>query len=143
MCMPSLDLRPSFAHPPSFALGLSFALLTIGCAATKAAPATPAQAPGSCRCTPAPPCWPSAAAWQRFGAKLHGRLEQPRPPDRSAKTPSALQDQSGGTQSTGWLDAWTATPSAQAVVAKDASDIAAAVTFARERNLRLVVKGTG
>lgn len=112
-----------------------------------------------CRCSPDTPCWPSPADWQRFGASLHGKLEQPRSPLapcrvdaageacaaalRDSRNPFYLQDQPGGTQSTGWLGAWTAAPSAFAVVAKDAGDIAAAVSFAREHRLRLVIKGTG
>ncbi len=62
---------------------------------------------------------------------------------RAQKNPFALQDDPAATQSSGWLDAWTAAPSAYAVVAAGAQDIAAAVDFAREHRLRLVVKGTG
>jgi FAD/FMN-containing dehydrogenase len=43
----------------------------------------------------------------------------------------------------GWLDAWTPAPSAYVVEARTTADVVAAVTFAREHNLRLVVKGTG
>jgi FAD/FMN-containing dehydrogenase len=43
----------------------------------------------------------------------------------------------------GWLGAWNAAPSAYAVVAESPDDIAAAVNFAREHRLRLVIKGTG
>jgi FAD/FMN-containing dehydrogenase len=96
-----------------------------------------------CRCTPGQSCWPGSAEWQQLGATLHGRLEQPQLPDRSAKNPFALQDKSGGTESTGWLHAWDAAPSAWAVVARDTADVAAAVKFAHRRNLRLVIKGTG
>jgi FAD/FMN-containing dehydrogenase len=62
---------------------------------------------------------------------------------KSARNPFYLQDQPGGTESTGWLDAWTAATSAYAVVAEDAGDVMAAVSFARQHGLRLVVKGTG
>jgi FAD/FMN-containing dehydrogenase len=59
------------------------------------------------------------------------------------KNPFALQDLSGGTESQGYHGAWTALPSAYAVVAADSGDIAAAVTFAAKHHVRLVVKGTG
>ncbi|HLL24748.1 MAG TPA: FAD-binding protein, partial [Kofleriaceae bacterium] len=62
---------------------------------------------------------------------------------REAKNPYALQDRAGGTQSTGFFGAWTSTPSAYAVVARDAADVAAGVRFAREHGIRLVIKGTG
>jgi FAD/FMN-containing dehydrogenase len=39
--------------------------------------------------------------------------------------------------------AWTPSPSAYVVEARQTSDVVAAVNFAREHNLRLVVKGTG
>jgi FAD/FMN-containing dehydrogenase len=57
--------------------------------------------------------------------------------------PFAIQDDPAGTQSAGWLDAWTSAPSAYAVEAAGAADVAAAVRFASEHRLRLVVKGAG
>ena len=95
-----------------------------------------------CRCTPDKPCWPAPAEWERLGASLHGKLEQPRPP-LASKNPFYLQDQPGGTQSTGWLGAWNTASSAYAVAAEDADDIVAAVNFARQHRLRLVIKATG
>jgi FAD/FMN-containing dehydrogenase len=59
------------------------------------------------------------------------------------RNPYAIGDMPGGTQTLGWIDAWTSQPSAYAVAARDARDIAAAVNFAREHDLRLVVKGGG
>ena len=47
------------------------------------------------------------------------------------------------TQTTGWVDAWTSTPSVYAVAARETGDVVAAVNFARENHLRLVVKGGG
>jgi FAD/FMN-containing dehydrogenase len=41
------------------------------------------------------------------------------------------------------LDAWTPAPSAYALEARNAADVAAGVRFASENNLRLVVKGGG
>ena len=49
----------------------------------------------------------------------------------------------GGTENSGWLDAWTPAPSAYAIQARNAADIAAGVDFARAHRLRLVVKGGG
>ncbi len=43
----------------------------------------------------------------------------------------------------GWLDAWTPAPSVYAVKATSSAEVAAAVSFAREHRLRLVVKGGG
>ena len=57
--------------------------------------------------------------------------------------PFFIGDQPGGTQVCGWFDAWTPAPSVYAVKARNAADVAAAVKFARDNNLRLVVKGTG
>src|SRR5262249_13465840 len=110
-------------------------------------------------CLPDKPCWPSAAEWQKLRAAVGGRLGQPEPPlphlsvelkragcateIQNLKNPFFIQDQPGGTESLGWLGAWNAAPSAYAVAADSPADVAAAVNFAREHGLRLVVKGTG
>ena len=62
---------------------------------------------------------------------------------KSIKNPYFLADHPGLTQTLGWIDAWTSEPSVYAVVAKSARHIAAAVNFARENKVRLVVKGRG
>ena len=62
---------------------------------------------------------------------------------QNIRNPFYLGDQPGGTQVSGWFEAWTAAPSAYAVKARHAADVTAAVTFARTHNLRLVVKGGG
>ena len=133
------------------------AFAAAGCAASRTS--SPPESVPACRCTPGKPCWPSQAEWQRFGASLQGKLEQPQSPLApcrtdaagvacaaalaSSKNPFHLQDQPGGTQSAGWLGAWNAAPSAYAVGAENADDIVAAVNFARQHRLRLVIKGTG
>jgi FAD/FMN-containing dehydrogenase len=62
---------------------------------------------------------------------------------RLLANPFYIRDQPGLTQSSGWLDAWRSSPSAYVVAAENASDVVAAVRFARTHNLRLVVKGGG
>jgi FAD/FMN-containing dehydrogenase len=59
------------------------------------------------------------------------------------KNPYFIGEQPGGTQTSGWIDAWTSAPSAYAVAVRSTEDVVAAVNFARENNLRLVVKGGG
>ena len=60
-----------------------------------------------------------------------------------SKNPYYLGDESALTQTLGWVDAWTSMPSVYAVAARDTADVVAAVNFAREHDLRLVVKGGG
>src|SRR5206468_12526695 len=59
------------------------------------------------------------------------------------KNPYFLGDTVELTQTLGWVDAWTSMPSAYAVSAQTTADVVVAVNFAREHNLRLVVKGGG
>jgi FAD/FMN-containing dehydrogenase len=63
--------------------------------------------------------------------------------EKDLKNPYYVRDQPGLTETTGWVDAWATQPSVYAVRARNAQDIAAAVNFARENNLRLAVKGGG
>ncbi|WP_309085729.1 FAD-binding oxidoreductase [Chelativorans sp.] len=62
---------------------------------------------------------------------------------RNLKNPYYLGDEPGLTQTLGWVDAWISRPSVYAVAAQTTGDVLAAVNFAREHNLRLVVKGGG
>ena len=116
------------------------------------------QESSACRCTPEKSCWPERAEWQRLERTLSTKLEKPQSPLATCKSdpaadcaaaiakarnPFYLQDQAAGTESSGWAGAWEAAPSAYAVVAKNTNDVVAAVNFAREHRLRLVVKGTG
>ncbi len=111
------------------------------------------------RCAPGLACWPSGAEWEGLRASLTGTLEKPQSPllpcttDAASaacstaltnmKNPFFIDDQVGGTQSQGWLGAWTPARSEYAVVVANAQDVAAAVRFARAHDVRLVVKGTG
>ena len=108
---------------------------------------------------PGEPGWPSEAEWEGLKAKIGGRLLKlgspldacraaPGGPECSAlfrtlKNPWAIGDDPALTQTSGWRDAWASTPSAYAVAATGAADVAAAVEFARRHRLRLVVKGGG
>jgi FAD/FMN-containing dehydrogenase len=103
--------------------------------------------------------WPSQSEWKRLHDDVEGNLipvEFPieaclKDTDSAAckdllanlKNPYYVGDQPGLTQTLGWVDAWFTKPSVFAVVAKNANHVAAAVRFARENNLRLVVKGGG
>ena len=62
---------------------------------------------------------------------------------KQLKNPYYIGDQPGLTQTSGWVDAWMSAPSVYAVAATRTEDVVAAVNFAREHNLRLVVKGGG
>jgi len=62
---------------------------------------------------------------------------------RELKNPYYIGDQVALTQTTGWVDAWTSQPSAYALTARRTEDVVAAVNFARENNVRLVIKGGG
>jgi len=111
------------------------------------------------RVRPGDAAWPSARRWNVLHDRVEGRLVEVRSPldacrdapDGAAcgavfaelKNPYYIGDDAALTQTTGWLDAWTSRPSVYAVVARTTTDIVAAVDFARDCNLRLVVKGGG
>src|SRR5215469_8813662 len=59
------------------------------------------------------------------------------------RNPYWIEDEPGGYHTAGWLGAYEPAHSACAVAVETAADIAAAVRFARDRGLRLAVKGTG
>ena len=111
------------------------------------------------RSRPGGPGWPSEASWEQLNRNVGGRLVKVQSPLAAcAKTPSSpecehlfkqlknpyyLRDEIGLTQSLGWVGAWTSQPSAYAIIAQSTNDVVAGVNFAREHNLRLVVKGGG
>jgi hypothetical protein len=112
------------------------------------------------RVRPSDSAWPSAEKWHKLKTAVNGQLIKLESPFtngckvngksdtcdqlfKELKNPYYIGDQPALTQTSGWLDAWTSRPSTYAVSAKNSADIAAAVNFARENNLRLVVKGGG
>ena len=111
------------------------------------------------RVRPADPGWPSPEQWAGLRARVDGNLIPVSFPidllksapesaaaqglKRDIHNPFYVADQPGLTETLGWVDAWSTQPSAYAVVARHAGDIAAAVDFARDHRLRLVVKGRG
>jgi FAD/FMN-containing dehydrogenase len=109
------------------------------------------------RVRPGGPGWPDAAAWEGLRRATSGRLQKLASPfagcaldaagcaalREQIKNPYFIGDHPALTQTSGWQDAWLSQPSAYAVAARDAGDIAAAVDFARVHKLRLVVKGGG
>jgi FAD/FMN-containing dehydrogenase len=77
---------------------------------------------------------------------VDGHLIRPQIPtltQEALRNPYFIGDQPGMAQTSGWVDAWMCTPSAYAVAARSTAHVVAVVNFARERNLRLVIKGGG
>src|SRR5271163_3184272 len=114
----------------------------------------PEKAPAAfTRVRPGDPAWPSTASWDQLKKQVGGNLtpvSSPLAPCTDAPDSAACQaritqmanpyfigEQAGGTQTSGWLDAWTSAPSTYAVAAHTTQDVVAAVDFAREHNLRV------
>ena len=101
------------------------------------------------RVRPSDPAWPSASEWQKLADEVGGNLIKVHPlieaPDaqKYLRNPFFLGDQPAGTEVSGWLGAWTPAASVYAVKAQRTAEVVAAVNFAREHRLRLVVKGAG
>ena len=111
------------------------------------------------RVRPGDPDWPSAARWVELDQQTGRRLVKVQSPWQACvdgkreavcrelfkelKNPYYIGDDVALTQTTGWVDAWMSQPSVYAVAARTVHDVVAAVSFAREHNLRLVVKGGG
>jgi FAD/FMN-containing dehydrogenase len=111
------------------------------------------------RVRPSDPSWPSTAAWEKLKQQVGGHFIQVQSPLaacesasdtaschdvlKNLQNPYYIGDQPGGTQTSGWVDGWTPAPSAYAVAVRHTADVVAAVNFARENNLLLVVKGGG
>ncbi|KAE8351821.1 chanoclavine-I synthase oxidoreductase protein [Aspergillus coremiiformis] len=133
--------------------------------------------PGSCRCRPSEPCWPSDQEWNRFNISIDGNLVRLRPVGHVCHhptlDPAACDELLHLTRDSGWrasrpetLQDWvweagssenetcpiwgsSETPCHQgrvsryAVTVRSAQHVQDAVLFARQYNLRLVIKNTG
>jgi FAD/FMN-containing dehydrogenase len=113
----------------------------------------------SSRVRPSDAAWPAESAWKQLAEAVGGNLIPVNFPlsifktdpagaaakllSENLKNPYYIGDEPGLTQTLGWVDAWATKPSVYAVAARNAQDIAAAVNFARDNNLRLAVKGGG
>lgn len=111
------------------------------------------------RVRPKDVAWPSEARWKELGEAVGGRLVKLDDPLASCRRDAAgaackdffksmhnpyfISDDPALTESTGWVDAWTSQPSAYAIKVQTTQDVVAAVNFARDNNLRLVIKGGG
>ena len=101
------------------------------------------------RVRPNDAAWPDAAAWESLNRQTGGRLIAVTSPFQTCaaspngaacadalnniRNPFYIGDQPGLTQTSGWIDAWTSTPSTYAVAAETTADVVAAVNFAREK----------
>ena len=110
-------------------------------------------------CKPKQACWPDHKAWSRLANQLTGKLVIPESPIfacrknfkskackdelKLIKNPFYLQTAPGDAESQGYWHAWSYHNSVYAVEAIKTRDIVAAVDFAREHHLRLVIKGAG
>lgn len=111
------------------------------------------------RVRPGDALWPSLEKWNQLKAAVNGNLVKIESPLNackisadnvactefftSLKNPYFIGDNPALTQTSGYQGAWQSEPSIYAVVATCTADVVAAVNFARNHNLRLVVKGGG
>lgn len=122
-------------------------------------PITSARPASRSRVRPGDARWPSASSWGRLEHDVDGQLLAVRSPldvcradaespacravFANLRNPFYIGDEPALTQTSGWVDAWTSRPSVYAVAARKTADVVAAVNFAREHDLRLVVRGGG
>jgi FAD/FMN-containing dehydrogenase len=134
-------------------------LAALPLSAVVAAPALGVAVPPVRRVRPGEPGWPDPAEWAKLRRRVGGRLVKvtspftactpdPASPGcgelfQNLRDPFYIGDHVALTQTLGWTDAWTSQASAYAVLANSSADVAAAVHFARQHRVRLVVKGGG
>ncbi len=112
-----------------------------------------------CRCLPNQDCWPSESDWGSLSKQLSKPLVKPKSElspckenEKSAacqlalknmQNPFYVQSLPGETMSQGWYKAWDSQLSEYAVEAQSTKDVVAAVNFARQHNIKVVIKGAG
>ena len=110
---------------------------------TKAAKAVTARAKQRLR--PSDASWPSTASWAKLKDDVGGNLievhslfelcvTEPNGATcldalKNIGNPYWIGDQPAGTEISGWLDAWTPAPSAYALKARNATDVAAGLNY--------------
>jgi FAD/FMN-containing dehydrogenase len=103
--------------------------------------------------------WPKLNDWKSLNKEVQGRLIQLKSPlyehcgntsdsacvslINKLQNPFVIQEYPWATQSTGWLNAWSAAVSPYAIATQNTNDIVAAIKFAKKHHLKLVTKGTG
>lgn len=109
------------------------------------------------RVRPGDAAWPDEKKWDSLQYITGGNLVKLESPLNVCKTddeackalfknlknPYYIGDNPALTQTSGYHNAWRSEASVYAVAARNTGDVIAAVNFARENNLRLVVKGGG
>ncbi len=135
----------------------NLAALSVAVAGDSGAAASPSSDTTFRRVRPGSRAWPSDRKWEQLGQRVNGRLLRIQSPLEACRAgslpcsdvferlrnPYDIGDDPALTQTLGWADAWETAPSVYAVAAESPSDVVAAVNFARENRLRLVVKGGG
>src|SRR5437660_1233792 len=128
-CMNRRQFLKSAASLPVLSVGVPPGLETTETSATQPL----------CRVRPPDPSWPSEASWDRLRQEVGVRLMTLESPLAACRTepegeacrrlfkelhnPYAIGDDPALTQTSGWLDAWTAQPSVYAVAATSTADV--------------------
>jgi FAD binding domain/Berberine and berberine like len=89
--------------------------------------------------------WPSSSALKKLKQQVKGHLYVGRKSDLGSdeRNPFVRQEHPGLMQTKGWHEAWSPANSPFVIRAESVEDVVHGVNFAREHNLRLVIKGTG